>query len=173
MPFLSVRLSTEDSNSQPRPHVATLNSRLPFHPRNRLLCNTRLHSGPNHVYVRVHDGIVIAAKRWLSSASVKRLFAIQTRASGFEPEQNMLCRVCLIGFCIAYGFALFVFLTGTFGWFGQEQDPLSGIFLLPLGLPWNLTGLPDRFLPLLGAASPLINLTALALFCRWRASNKS
>lgn len=62
MPFFSVRLSTEDSNSQPRPHVATLNSRLPFQPRNRLLCNTRLHSGPNHVYVRVHDGIVIAAK---------------------------------------------------------------------------------------------------------------
>lgn len=81
----------------------------------------------------------------------------------------MLCRVSLICFGIAYCFALFILLTGTFGWFGQEKDPLSGVFLLPLGLPWNLVELPDRFLPLLGVVSPIINFGALWLFCRWRA----
>ena len=27
---------------------------------------------------------------------------------------------------------------GTFGLFGTERDPLAGVFLLPLGLPWVL-----------------------------------
>ena len=43
-------------------------------------------------------------------------------------------------FCLLYLLALMLFLVGTFGWFGQERDPLSGIFLLPLGLPWNIVG---------------------------------
>ena len=41
-----------------------------------------------------------------------------------------------------YAVAFVLFLIGTFGWFGQERDPLSGVFLMPLGLPWNL--LADR-----------------------------
>ena len=80
----------------------------------------------------------------------------------------MWCRILLIGFSIAYALALLVFLTGTFGWFGQEEDPLSGLFLLPLGLPWNLIELPDRCLPWLGAVSPAANLTVLWLICKWR-----
>lgn len=33
--------------------------------------------------------------------------------------------------------------------FGAEKDPLSGVFLIPLGLPWNvmLTGAAEVFLP--------------------------
>ena len=37
-----------------------------------------------------------------------------------------------------YALALLLLAIGTFGWFGQEKDPLSGVFLLPLGLPWNV-----------------------------------
>ncbi len=80
----------------------------------------------------------------------------------------MVCRVILSGFAVAYGVALFLFLTGTFGWFGQEKDPLSGVFLLPLGLPWNLAALPDRFMPFRGAAGPAVNLAVIWLFCRHR-----
>jgi hypothetical protein len=37
-----------------------------------------------------------------------------------------------------YAIALFLLAVGTFGWFGQEKDPLSGVFLMPLGLPWTI-----------------------------------
>lgn len=51
---------------------------------------------------------------------------------------------------------------GTFGLFGQEQDPLSGVFLLPLGLPWNLladwAGLEGAAIAI---AAPLINVAIL------------
>ena len=51
-------------------------------------------------------------------------------------------------FMALYAAALFLLAVGTFGWFGQEQDPLSGVFLMPLGLPWNI--LADR----MGLAGP-------------------
>lgn len=38
-------------------------------------------------------------------------------------------------FVVLYLLALALLAIGTFGWFGQEQDPLSGVFLLPFGLP--------------------------------------
>lgn len=70
-------------------------------------------------------------------------------------------------FVVLYVLALALLLIGTFGWFGQERDPLSGVFLLPLGLPWNL--LADR-LGAGGAAvmalAPLVN--AAILFWLWR-----
>ena len=36
-------------------------------------------------------------------------------------------------------------LIGTFGLFGQEKDPLSAVFLIPLGLPWFIwvDGFPE------------------------------
>ena len=61
-------------------------------------------------------------------------------------------------FCLLYLLALMLFLVGTFGWFGQERDPLSGIFLLPLGLPWNIVG--DRMglaSAWLGVLTPILN----------------
>jgi drug/metabolite transporter superfamily protein YnfA len=71
-----------------------------------------------------------------------------------------------------YAFATFIFLTGTFGWFGQAKDPLSGVFLIPLGWPWNI--LADRILgdridvvgPAVGLLSPAIN--AAILFWLWK-----
>lgn len=44
----------------------------------------------------------------------------------------------LIIFLALYAVAAGLLVVGTFGLLGQERDPLSGIFLLPLGLPWNL-----------------------------------
>ena len=56
-------------------------------------------------------------------------------------------------------------LIGIFGWFGQEKDPLSGVFLLPLGLPWNL--IADK-LGVAGVAtgdlSPAVNLGSSTVF---------
>ncbi|QVM82752.1 hypothetical protein [Novosphingobium decolorationis] len=40
-------------------------------------------------------------------------------------------------FIALYLGALALLAIGTFGWLGQERDPLSGVFLVPLGLPWN------------------------------------
>ena len=66
-----------------------------------------------------------------------------------------------------YAMALLLLLVGTFGWFGQAQDPLSGVFLLPLGLPWNV--LADRIGmggPAVMAAAPAIN--AAILYWLWK-----
>ena len=70
-------------------------------------------------------------------------------------------------FAVLYALALFVLAVGTFGWFGQEQDPLSGVFLMPLGLPWNIVADKIGFG---GAAiailAPAIN--AAILFWFWK-----
>jgi len=62
-------------------------------------------------------------------------------------------------FAAAYVVAGALFLIGTYGWLGQERDPLAGVFLLPLGLPWVV--LADRA-GLTGPApvvlAPLVNL---------------
>lgn len=70
-------------------------------------------------------------------------------------------------FLALYVLTLLIFLAGTYGWFGQEKDPLSGIFLMPLGLPWNVLG--DR----LGAPGFITGLLAPAvnagiLFWLWK-----
>jgi hypothetical protein len=54
-------------------------------------------------------------------------------------------------------------LIGTFGLFGQERDPLAGVFLMPLGLPWVLwlEGFPEITLPWLAGMAPLLNLAIL------------
>ncbi len=80
-----------------------------------------------------------------------------------------LCRFLLWGFGLAYVLALLLFLVGTFGWFGSGTGPLAGVFLVPLGLPWNhlLDWAPDRLRAVLAAAAPLLNLAILkALFAR-------
>ena len=66
-----------------------------------------------------------------------------------------------------YAFAFLLLLIGTFGWFGQNEDPLSATFLLPLGLPWNV--LADR-LGLAGVASLLLApaINAGILFWLWK-----
>lgn len=78
------------------------------------------------------------------------------------------CRIVLVLFIAAYGFALLIGLVGTYGWFGQPTDPLSWLFISSLGLPWVLLvdAIPDGLQVVLAAAAPLINLAILAALCR-------
>ena len=59
-----------------------------------------------------------------------------------------------------YVVALLLFLVGTFGLFGSDSGPLAGIFLVPLGLPWNrmIDIFPEPLWPWLAAAAPLVNI---------------
>lgn len=78
------------------------------------------------------------------------------------------CRwsVWIVGFL--YLAALALLLIGTFGLFGQDRDPLAGVFLIPLGLPWVLwlDGFPNSARPWLAATVPILNLAILILLCR-------
>jgi len=79
------------------------------------------------------------------------------------------CRLIVIGFALLYVLALGLFLVGTFGLFGSPSGPLAGIFLVPLGLPWNLmlNVFPERLWPTLATLAPAFNLLILVLICRW------
>jgi hypothetical protein len=79
-----------------------------------------------------------------------------------------ICRWLIAVLAAAYVAALAIFLVATFGLFGQAQDPLGGVFLIPLGLPWILLvdSAPENLWPWLAAAAPLVNLVLLAGLCR-------
>jgi hypothetical protein len=79
----------------------------------------------------------------------------------------MVCRIATALFVLLYAAALFVFAAGTWGWFGSEPDPLAGVFLVPLGLPWNrlLDFTSDSMRPILGVLAPAINLAIIAVLC--------
>ncbi len=66
-------------------------------------------------------------------------------------------------FGILYAVAMVVFLVGWFGLFGVTHDPLAGVFLIPLGLPWNFAAdrLPVALQPYASLLAPLINLGIL------------
>ena len=49
-----------------------------------------------------------------------------------------MCKILKWVFAAAYVVALFLFALGTWGWFGADRDPLAGVFVILLGLPWNL-----------------------------------
>lgn len=80
-------------------------------------------------------------------------------------------------FAALYLLALALLLIGTFGLFGQERDPLSGVFLLPLGLPWVRLGdlAPEPAWPWLAALAPALNLAILTVLCKairiWRGTD--
>ena len=79
-----------------------------------------------------------------------------------------LCLIFRVVFAILYVFALVALFAGTFGVLGSERDPLAGIFLIPLGLPWNLLiwWLPDAALVWSGVLAPALNLLLIWWFCR-------
>lgn len=80
----------------------------------------------------------------------------------------MLCKWTIRIVGASYLVALALLLIGTFGLFGQERDPLSGVFLIPLGLPWVslLDGVSDGLKPWLLALAPAFNLFILMALCR-------
>ena len=70
----------------------------------------------------------------------------------------------LIGLlALAYVAALLLLAIGTFGWFGAARDPLSGVFLIPLGLPWVLMlgAVRGDAVLWLGLLAPLVNIALL------------
>lgn len=79
-----------------------------------------------------------------------------------------VCRTIILILAGAYVLALAGFAIGTFGLFGQEPDPLSGILLIPLGLPWNLwiDRFPEASWPWLAALAPALNILLLAGVCQ-------
>lgn len=85
------------------------------------------------------------------------------------------CSLVVIGFAILYALALGLFIVGTFGLFGSPSGPLAGIFLMPIGLPWNqmLDIFPEPLWPPLAALTPALNLAILVLICRWAASRRA
>lgn len=79
-----------------------------------------------------------------------------------------LCKWVVRVFAGLYLLALVLLAIGVFGLFGQDRDPLSGVYLVPLGLPWVLwaDSAPDRWLPWIGTLAPLLNLVGLVVLCR-------
>jgi len=79
-----------------------------------------------------------------------------------------ICAIIAIIFGGLWAAALVLLAIGTFGWFGQERDPLSGVFLVPLGMPWNLLfEVPEGARLLWGVLAPGVNLSILVLLCRF------
>ena len=88
-------------------------------------------------------------------------------AKAGAPDSLSAMRWVFYLFLLLYAVALSLLAVGTFGWFGQDRDPLSGVFLIPLGLPsvWlgdeaGLTG------PALAILAPAIN--AGILYWVWK-----
>lgn len=79
-----------------------------------------------------------------------------------------ICKILTWAFGLLYLAALAGLAIGTFGLFGQAPDPMAGVFLIPLGLPWNrfIDGFPEHLWPLLAALAPAVNLALLILICR-------
>lgn len=82
----------------------------------------------------------------------------------------MFCRVVFGVLVLAYLFALAVFAVGTFGWFGADEDPLAGAYLIILGMPWVLVPFDvvvgEAALPLVAILAPLVNLAIVWAVCR-------
>jgi hypothetical protein len=85
-----------------------------------------------------------------------------------RPDADRICRWALWTFGAAYFAALALYGIGERGLFGQPRDPLAGVFLVLLGLPWNraVDLAPEPLWPWLAAAAPALNL--LLLFGIWR-----
>ncbi len=78
-----------------------------------------------------------------------------------------MCRLVSVVFGVLYTVALGLFAVGTFGLFGQPTDPLAGVFLIPLGVPWiyMIDGFPEAIRPWAVALAPLLNWFLFGLFC--------
>ncbi|MFD1343100.1 hypothetical protein [Litorisediminicola beolgyonensis] len=81
-----------------------------------------------------------------------------------------ICQAVIAIYVLVWLAALSLFAIGTFGLFGQTADPLAGIFLIPVGLPWTLMlEFVGPLAPVLGLLAPVLNLILFIAFCRlWR-----
>jgi hypothetical protein len=79
-----------------------------------------------------------------------------------------VCTWAIRLFAVLWLVAIAIGLIGTFGWFGQERDPLSWVFIVPLGVPWTsmLANVSDTASLWLAVLAPLLNLAILSGLCR-------
>lgn len=78
----------------------------------------------------------------------------------------MICRTVVLTFAFLYASALALLGLGTFGVFGVETDPLAGIYVVVLGLPWILfVDAPEALGPWLAVLAPGVNLALLLIVC--------
>jgi len=94
-------------------------------------------------------------------------------ALGRGPGRRLgwVCRIAVALFARAWLGAGVVFALGTTGLFGVARDPLSGVYLVLLGLPWTAIAAPLPLGPLgpvIGVAAPGVNLAILVALCRLR-----
>jgi len=78
-------------------------------------------------------------------------------------------RVFVWPFALLYLAALFMLAIGALGWFGRGPAPLSGVYLIVLGLPWTLAAawFPDRVQPAIAALAPCVSLIILWILSHW------
>lgn len=78
------------------------------------------------------------------------------------------CKTIGLVFLLLYLSALGLLAVGTFGWFGADKDPLSAVYLVPLGFPWTLLvgNAPEPLVPWLAIAAPAVNLALVVAICR-------
>ena len=77
-----------------------------------------------------------------------------------------ICSGVFYVFCALYVLALLLFLIGTFA---SEDESLAGVFLVPLGLPWNLKIdrlFPEPLWPWAAALAPILNIALIRLICK-------
>ena len=75
-----------------------------------------------------------------------------------------MCNAIKWSFAAAYALALFLLAVGTWGWLGADRDPLSGMFLIPLGMPWILfIGPVGKFDPFGGMSPAVLAMLAPAI----------
>lgn len=79
-----------------------------------------------------------------------------------------LCRSLVWGFALLWALSIGLLVVGTYGLFGQPQDPLAGVFVILLGSPWvqlaaDNIGLPA---PVAALIAPGVNLLVLIVLCR-------
>jgi hypothetical protein len=81
-----------------------------------------------------------------------------------------ICQWVVGGFVILYLVALGLFVIGHFGLFGSPSGPLAGVFLVPLGAPWNFlwdsASMNDFGRFWLGILAPMVNLVIIVAICR-------
>lgn len=81
---------------------------------------------------------------------------------------GLICRIVIWILVLLWLAALALLLIGTLGLFGQEQDPLSGVFLVLLGMPWIylVDLLPQAAWPWATALAPGLNILVILTLCR-------
>ena len=85
-----------------------------------------------------------------------------------------MCKWFIGMFVVLYALALALLAIGMFGLFGQPLEPLAGIYVILLGIPWSMAIIPAPPLlsPWLGALAPMVNLGLFIWLCRRKAAKQ-